>query len=152
MPVDKILSRKKRRQKFKGPWITDALGIDRGDRLTLILGQPGDTGETTAVFEDIPVAVAGGIPGEEVEVEITRRYPDSLAATVLSVSKPAAGRIEPECPYYLTCSGCQWQHLEYEEQLTLKEDRVREAMQEHPETASAPILPARAQTAMRERY
>lgn len=135
------MSRKNRRRNFKGPWITDALGIDRGDRLTLQLGPPGDTGETTAVFEDIPVAVAGGIPGEQVEVEITRRYPDSLAATVISVSNPDAARIEAECPYYLTCSGCQWQHVAYEKQLEFKEDRVRDAIQEYPEIADATVLP-----------
>ena len=138
---DTALSRKNRRRNFKGPWITDSLGVDRGDHLTLKLGPPGDTGETTAEFENIPVAVAGGIPGEEVEVAITRRYPDSLAATVVNVINPDTARIEPECPYYLACSGCQWQHLRYENQLKLKEDRVRDAMQEYPETASATVLP-----------
>ncbi len=108
----------------------------------LQLGPPGETGETTAEFETIPVAVAGGIPGEEVEVVITRRYPDSLAVTVLSVSNPDAARIEPECPYYLACSGCQWQHLRYESQLKLKEDRIRDAMRVYPETAGATVLPA----------
>ncbi|MCH8224141.1 MAG: class I SAM-dependent RNA methyltransferase [Chloroflexi bacterium] len=136
------MSRKKRRHNFKGPWITDSLGVDRGDHLTLQLGPPGETGETTAEFENIPVAVAGGIPGEEVEVEITRRYPDSLAATVVSVSNPDSARIEPECPYYLECSGCQWQHLRYESQLKLKEDRIRDAMTQYPETADATVLPA----------
>jgi len=138
------LSRKRykgRNKKFKGPWITDELGIDRGDRIKLELGDPHETGETSATYEGIRVAVAGGVPGETVEVEITRRYPDSLAATVVEIDNPSSDRTDPQCPYYLACSGCQWQHVTYERQLDLKRERVERAIREHPDFADVNILP-----------
>ncbi|MFH1387363.1 MAG: 23S rRNA (uracil(1939)-C(5))-methyltransferase RlmD [bacterium] len=36
--------------------------------------------------------------------------------------------IKPRCPYYGVCGGCQLQHLEYEEQLIMKQGMVREEM------------------------
>jgi len=132
---------KSRNKKFQGPWITDELGIDRGDRIRLQLGDPHETGETSAIYEGISVAVAGGVPGETVDVEITRRYPDSLAATVIEIDNPSSDRTEPLCPYYLACSGCQWQHVTYERQLELKWERVERAIREYSEFADVNILP-----------
>jgi 23S rRNA (uracil1939-C5)-methyltransferase len=37
-------------------------------------------------------------------------------------------QVEPRCPYYGTCGGCQLQHLEYHDQLELKTRTVREAL------------------------
>ena len=39
--------------------------------------------------------------------------------------EPADERIEPECKYFLACSGCQWQHVSYGHQLQLKRERVQ---------------------------
>ncbi|NQW17271.1 MAG: class I SAM-dependent RNA methyltransferase [Chloroflexi bacterium] len=133
---------KSRNQKFKGPWITDELGIDRGDRIRVELGDPHETGETSATYEGISIEVAGGVPGETVEVEITRRYPNSLAATVVGIDNPSTDRTDPLCPYYLSCSGCQWQHVTYERQLDLKRERVERAIRAYPEFADVSILPA----------
>jgi len=39
-------------------------------------------------------------------------------------------KIEPRCPYFGTCGGCQLQHLAYEDQLELKTGMVRESLEE----------------------
>jgi 23S rRNA (uracil1939-C5)-methyltransferase len=134
---------KSRKPRFKGPWITDALGIDRGDRIRVTLGEPIETGETSAEYEGISVAVAGGVPGERAEVEITRRYPDTLAASVIEVEDRSPDRVTPPCPYYLKCSGCQWQHVTYDRQLELKRERIERALRDHPEFAEVSVQATR---------
>lgn len=37
-------------------------------------------------------------------------------------------QIEPRCPYFGDCTGCQWQHIDYECQLRLKFERVVNAL------------------------
>mgnify|MGYP000019545768 CR=1 FL=1 len=37
----------------------------------------------------------------------------------------SADRVEPNCPYYRQCGGCQIQALSYEKQLEFKENKVR---------------------------
>jgi 23S rRNA (uracil1939-C5)-methyltransferase len=127
------------RRRFKGPWITDELGIDRGDRITVELGPHSEIGETTAALQDIPISVAGGVPGETVEVEVVRRYPESLATRVLSVENPSSSRVDPPCPHYLECSGCQFQHVNYETQLEFKRKRIEEALAEYLEISGVTV-------------
>lgn len=41
---------------------------------------------------------------------------------------PPPARIEPECPYFGVCGGCQLRHMTYGEELELKRSRVEEAL------------------------
>lgn len=79
-------------------------------------------------YEGRVVLVAYGIPGEEVMVEITERREQYLIGRVVEVLEPAATRVTPPCVYYGRCGGCQWQHIEYGEQLRLKQEIVKEQM------------------------
>lgn len=64
--------------------------------------------------------------GEEVEVEIRSVRKKFAIGQLRRVLNPAAGRIEPACHYYASCGGCQLQHMDYEQQLELKERQVKE--------------------------
>ena len=132
------MSRKTRNRR---PVITDSLDVDRSDQLELELGPLDETGDAKSEYASVPVAVSGGIPGELVVVEITRRYDDRLAAKVVAVKSPSPERVAPPCPYYLVCSGCQLQHLAYEKQLEYKRERVAQALATYRETATATVLP-----------
>jgi len=44
------------------------------------------------------------------------------------ILKPSADRIEPICPYYGECGGCQYQHLKYEKELEYKTQQVKEIL------------------------
>jgi tRNA/tmRNA/rRNA uracil-C5-methylase (TrmA/RlmC/RlmD family) len=62
--------------------------------------------------------------GEEVEVEITEVKKNFARGKVVRVITPSPERATPECPYFGTCGGCQYQHLQYETQLQLKQKQV----------------------------
>jgi len=68
-------------------------------------------------------------PGELVEAEIERIYPDYVEGVAVRVVEPSPDRVEPRCRYFGQCGGCQLQHLRYEAQLAAKEAAVREQLQ-----------------------
>ena len=67
-----------------------------------------------------------GIPGERVKVQLERRRKKFLQASVVEVLEPSPDRTDPHCPYYGSCGGCQWQHVDYAAQVRLKQEVVTE--------------------------
>jgi len=63
------------------------------------------------------VLVPRVLPGEEVEVRVERQRRDYLVASPVEVVEPAEGRIEPPCPHFDDCGGCDYQHIRYDLQL-----------------------------------
>ncbi|MBZ5567160.1 MAG: 23S rRNA (uracil(1939)-C(5))-methyltransferase RlmD [Acidobacteriia bacterium] len=68
------------------------------------------------------------LPGEQVEVSVTEHKPGFVRARLHRVVQAAAGRVEPACPYFGQCGGCQYQQASYEEQLSIKTDILRETL------------------------
>lgn len=66
------------------------------------------------------------IPGEEVRVRIIEEHKDYAIGQLIEIVSPSSQRITPPCRYYTICGGCQFQHMEYEEELKIKEGILRE--------------------------
>ena len=119
--------------------------VQKGQQLTLSLGSWGRQGEAMAQFDGQNIFVLGGIPGERVIAEVVsvrRRY---AAARVLEVLDPSPARVSPPCPYYGECTGCQWQHVDYDQQLAVKREKVVDALERVGGITSvevAPVLPS----------
>ena len=79
----------------------------QGDRATLTLTSWGRLGEAMAEFDGQNVFVAGGIPGERVVVEVVKVHRKYVSAKVVQVLEASPDRVEPPCPYYGECTGCQ---------------------------------------------
>ena len=101
----------------------------QGDRVTLSLTSWGRLGEAMADFDGQIVFVSGGIPGETVVAEVVKVHRKYVSAKVVEVLEASSDRVEPPCPYYGECSGCQWQHLSYDVQLKTKREKVIDALE-----------------------
>ena len=64
--------------------------------------------------------VRGGVPGEDVEIEIQKDQPHLSSGRVLKVITPSPARISAPCPYFEVCGGCDLQHIGLEYQRKLK--------------------------------
>ncbi|MEW6427784.1 MAG: class I SAM-dependent RNA methyltransferase [Thermodesulfobacteriota bacterium] len=121
--------RKKTSAAGRGGEPLPAGGGDAGD-LSLRIGKLVAGGSGLARdSEGRVVFVDGGLPGEEVEVRVTGGRRDYRTAVVTRVVLPSDDRVEPPCPYFGRCGGCQLQHLRYEAQLAAKEEILREQLQ-----------------------
>lgn len=69
------------------------------------------------------------IPGERVKARVYRNFQNYSDADLLEVIEASPDRIDPKCPLYTTCGGCQYQHMEYQRQLAEKTRHVEELMQ-----------------------
>ncbi len=49
---------------------------------------------------------------------------NETGARIEEIRKPSADRVEPVCPYYMQCGGCDMMHMKYERQLAIKEEHV----------------------------
>ena len=74
------------------------------------------------------VFLFGAVPGELVRARVTERRASYLRADVEEVLAPAPGRVDPPCPLFGECGGCQLQHLEYSQQLAVKREVLVEEL------------------------
>ncbi len=72
------------------------------------------------------VMVPFTLPGEKVRVRVYRNHKNYSEADLLAVLTPSPHRIDPRCPLFGRCGGCQYQHLAYAEQLKWKRQQVEE--------------------------
>src|SRR5512146_3241375 len=84
---------------------------------------PDETGRGKAVF--VPFVV----PGATIEAEVTEERPGFARAKLAEITQPSAARVEPQCPYFHHCGGCQYQHVDYARQLEWKRDILVETLQ-----------------------
>ena len=101
--------------------------VNVGDLILLSIKRIGINGEGIGYYKRQAVFVDGAIPGEEVEVEITDAKDGYAYGVITKFKKTSENRCEPKCPYYGKCGGCQLQHINYNEQLSLKREMVIEA-------------------------
>jgi 23S rRNA (uracil1939-C5)-methyltransferase len=69
------------------------------------------------------------LPGEQVSVETSRIKNGLLRGSATSIEQASAHRIEPLCPYFGECGGCQYQHARYEYQVEQKRAILLENLQ-----------------------
>src|SRR5208337_3538896 len=68
------------------------------------------------------------IPSETVEASIAETRPGFARARVDEVLVASPDRVEPGCPYFGRCGGCQYQHIAYDAQLRYKSEILRESL------------------------
>ena len=111
------------------------------ERLQLTLEGWGPLGSTLAWYDGRQVQVLGGIPGEQVVVEVLKDRGEQLSGQVVEVLMPSPHRVSAPCPYYGPCTGCQWQHIEYQHQLETKNQIVLDALGQVGGFTGPPVLP-----------
>jgi 23S rRNA (uracil1939-C5)-methyltransferase len=87
---------------------------------------PGGVGLAHAEGQTILVALAA--PGDRLRVIIERVRGDVAFASIREIIAPSPLRVEPPCPYFGRCGGCDFQQLSYQAQLAAKVDIIRDCL------------------------
>lgn len=81
------------------------------------------TGRAKAVF--VPFVA----PGEVIDAAVIEEKPGFARARVEHLLQPSPARVSAPCPYFLECGGCQYQHLQYADQVVAKAQILAETLE-----------------------
>lgn len=99
-------------------------------------------GKSIAHLEDGKVLfVANAIPGDVVNVKVTRNKKSYAEGKVIDVVEESDKRVEPFCEHFGVCGGCKWQMLPYEQQLEYKQQQVEDQLKRIGHVELPPIQP-----------
>jgi len=102
-------------------------------------------GKAIAKVDDKVVFVTNVIPGDVVDVQVTKKRKSYMEGHPVVFHKYSDLRVDAFCEHFGICGGCKWQNLPYEEQLNFKQQEVLDNLTrigkvELPE--ANPILPS----------
>ena len=85
-------------------------------------------GQGVAHVEGCAVFIPNAIAGERVKVRIEKAQKTWAAGKIVEILEKSPHRVNRECPVAKLCGGCDFWHMDYEEECRLKADRVRQAL------------------------
>lgn len=84
----------------------------------------GAEGKAIAKVNDIVVFATHVIPGDVVDLQVTKKRKKYQEARVVNIHEKSTDRVEAFCDHFGVCGGCKWQFLPYEKQLFYKQKQV----------------------------
>ena len=102
--------------------------FDYHQELELTIESLSNQGIGIARIDNWVIFVPACLPGEKVIASIFRNEKNCSQADLVRVIEPSPHRVTPPCPVYGYCGGCQYQHLEYNEQLRWKTSQVADLL------------------------
>src|SRR5882762_6428698 len=97
---------------------------------------PGGVGLAHAEGRTVIVALAA--PGDLVRVRIDRVRGKVAFASIEEIIKASRFRVEPPCPYFGACGGCDFQQLNYQAQLDAKVEMIRDCLRRIAQVQNPP--------------
>jgi len=68
------------------------------------------------------------VTGDKAQVEIIKEKKNYLTGRLTRLIEPSPWRMDPPCPYFGLCGGCQWQHIDYSIHGELKKEILKEVL------------------------
>ncbi|SDO69341.1 23S rRNA (uracil-5-)-methyltransferase RumA [Streptococcus equinus] len=97
-------------------------------KIPLKIKRMGINGEGIGFYKKTLVFVPGALKGEDIFCQITSVKRNFAQARLLTINKKSKFRVEPKCPIYQKCGGCQIMHLRYDKQLEFKDDLIAQSL------------------------
>ena len=79
-------------------------------------------GQGVAHIEGCAVFIPNAIRGERVKVRIEKAQKTWAAGKIVEILEKSPHRVNRECPVAKLCGGCDFWHMDYEEETRLKAD------------------------------
>ncbi|MTI65662.1 MAG: 23S rRNA (uracil(1939)-C(5))-methyltransferase RlmD [Firmicutes bacterium] len=85
-------------------------------------------GQGVCKKDGFAIFVGNGILGDKGTVKINKVKKNYAVGEMVKIAKPSKHRVLPKCPISYNCGGCQLQDLNYQKQLDIKTERVKNDM------------------------
>lgn len=99
--------------------------MKKNDSIELKIEDMGVDGEGIGKYEGMTFFVKDAVIGDTICAGITKLKKNYGYARVQEILEPSPYRVQPECPLYARCGGCQIQAMDYRQQLCYKQKKVR---------------------------
>jgi 23S rRNA (uracil1939-C5)-methyltransferase len=96
-------------------------------------------GKSLARIEGKVIFIEGAVPGDVVDVQLSKNKKDWAEGHVVKIHTYSAKRVTPFCSHFGVCGGCQWQMLPYDQQLFYKQKQVTDNLTRIGKVALPPI-------------
>lgn len=100
-----------------------------GQEISLTVERLGINGEGVGYWQGFTIFVDGALPNEAVQARLYEVRKNFGRAKLLSLQSTSSHRVDPICPLFGKCGGCQLMHFDYAQQLQFKRDRVKDALE-----------------------
>ncbi len=101
----------------------------------------GPEGKAVARIGNLVIFVPFLVPGDIVDIKITRKKRSYLEGRAIKIHKYSEKREPSFCEHFGTCGGCRWQNMKYGEQLIYKQKQVEDNIDRIAKIENALILP-----------
>lgn len=98
------------------------------DEVELTIEKLVDGGDGLGRVAGAPVFVPRSAPGDRVRVRLVERRPGYARGEIVDLLEAGPGRIEPRCPHFARCGGCDLQHLDRQTELRAKSEATLETL------------------------
>ncbi len=98
-------------------------------------------GKALAKIDGKVIFIEGAVPGDTVNILVTKNKKDWAEGRTLEVSKFSAERVDPFCRHFGVCGGCKWQMLPYHKQLEYKQQEAEQNIRRIGKQEALTILP-----------
>lgn len=85
-------------------------------------------GKALTHWEGAVVFVPFAVPGDIVDIRLTRKHHNYYEGYIDRIVKPSEHRLKPFCEHFGICGGCKWQPLPYDMQLEAKRKQVEDQL------------------------
>ncbi len=85
----------------------------------------GSEGEGIAKIDSYTIFVIGALKGEKCKIHITKVLTTHCFAKIVEILKQSKERVEADCNTYKRCGGCTLRHINYDETLKIKQQKVQ---------------------------
>jgi 23S rRNA (uracil1939-C5)-methyltransferase len=100
-----------------------------GQEIIFTIHGLGHSGEGVGHYHGYTIFVDGALPHEKVRVVVTDARKTYGFAKLIEILVQSPDRVKPPCPLFGKCGGCQIMHLSYAKQLSIKKQKVADALQ-----------------------
>ena len=102
--------------------------MQTADEMTVKIESLSNLGYGIAKIDGFVVFIENSCPGDILKIKLTKVTKNYAYAQIVEIIEPSLHRIKPFCPMQKVCGACQLQFINYDYQLDLKQQIVKDAM------------------------